>query len=127
MIIQATVPVPVFDQPVLLVGRENMNRAVHGDIVAVEIFKESEWKYEADEVIDREGNPLASVQYSSSNHVTPAALKEDDAEGDSDDEQEGGVLEHRRRVKEETKGFKKSGSKQPTGRVVGIIKRNWKA
>ena len=37
-------PVPAFDQPVLLVGREHMNRAVQGDIVAVEVFDEKEWK-----------------------------------------------------------------------------------
>lgn len=32
-----------------------MNRAVQGDIVAVEIFPESEWKAPADEVVDQEG------------------------------------------------------------------------
>jgi exosome complex exonuclease DIS3/RRP44 len=40
---------------VLLVGRENMNRAVQGDVVVVEVFDESEWKAPADEVIDQEG------------------------------------------------------------------------
>ena len=38
----------------MLVGRENMNRAVQGDIVAVEVFPESEWKAPADEVVDQE-------------------------------------------------------------------------
>ena len=33
-----------------------MNRAIQGDIVAVEIFPESEWKAPADEVVDQEGD-----------------------------------------------------------------------
>lgn len=51
---QGSVPVPAFDKPVLLIGRENMNRAVQGDVVAVEVFPESEWKAPADEVVDQE-------------------------------------------------------------------------
>jgi len=31
-----------------------MNRAVHGDVVAVELFPESEWKSPGDEVVDQE-------------------------------------------------------------------------
>ena len=53
--LEGSVPVPAFDKPVLLIGRENMNRAVQGDVVAVEVFPESEWKAPADEVIDQEG------------------------------------------------------------------------
>ena len=51
---QGSVPVPAFDKPVLLIGRENMNRAIQGDVVAVEVFPESEWKAPADEVVDQE-------------------------------------------------------------------------
>jgi len=32
-----------------------MNRAVQGDVVAVEVFDESEWKAPTDEVIDQDG------------------------------------------------------------------------
>ena len=52
--IKGTVPVPAFTKPVLLVGRENMNRAVQGDVVVVEVFDEKEWKAPADEVVDQE-------------------------------------------------------------------------
>lgn len=38
----------------LLVGRENMNRAVDGDVVAVELFPEKDWKAPGDEVIDQD-------------------------------------------------------------------------
>lgn len=53
--VQGSVPVPAFDKPILLVGRENMNRAVQGDIVVVEVFPEKDWKAPADEVVDQEG------------------------------------------------------------------------
>lgn len=53
--LQGSVPVPAFTKPVLLIGRENMNRAVHGDVVVVEVFDEKEWKAPADEVVDQDG------------------------------------------------------------------------
>lgn len=38
-----------------------MNRAVQGDIVAVEIFDENEWKAPGDEVVDPEGAESSSM------------------------------------------------------------------
>lgn len=35
-----------------------MNRAVHGDVVAIEIFDERDWKAHVDQVIDQEGLPV---------------------------------------------------------------------
>ena len=52
--VQGSVAVPAFTKPILLIGRENMNRAVHGDVVVVEVFDEKEWKAPADEVIDQD-------------------------------------------------------------------------
>ena len=49
-----------YGKPILLSGRENMNRAVHGDIVVVELFSEQEWKSPTDEVVDQE---CESVSY----------------------------------------------------------------
>jgi exosome complex exonuclease DIS3/RRP44 len=45
------------DKPVLLVGRENMNRSVDGDVVVVEIFPKEEWKAPGEEVIDQDRMP----------------------------------------------------------------------
>jgi hypothetical protein len=56
---QGAVNVPAFTKPVLLLGREHMNRSVHGDVIVVEIFPESEWKAPADEVIDQDGQKPA--------------------------------------------------------------------
>lgn len=38
-----------------------MNRAVQGDVVAVEVFPESEWKAPADQVVDQESEYLVYV------------------------------------------------------------------
>ncbi|KAJ8597115.1 RNB-domain-containing protein [Rhizopogon salebrosus TDB-379] len=108
--LEGTVPVPAFTKHVLLVGRENMNRAVQGDVVVVEVFNESEWKAPTDEVIDQE-----------------ATLKNDDAE---DSEEEGDDLlvhEHESKALRAERTKKPPAEKQPTGRVVGVIKRNWRA
>ncbi|KAG6912153.1 hypothetical protein DXG01_016965, partial [Tephrocybe rancida] len=52
--LEGSVLVPAFTKPVLLIGWENMNRAVNGDIVAAEVFQKSEWKAPVDEVIDQD-------------------------------------------------------------------------
>ncbi|TFK29229.1 mitotic control protein dis3 [Coprinopsis marcescibilis] len=106
--LEGSASVPTFDQHILLIGRENMNRATNGDVVAVEIFPESEWKAPADEVLDQD-----------------STLKNDDVEG-SGDEDEGepdivGEKESKALASE-----KRSTKRQPTGRVVGVIKRNWR-
>jgi exosome complex exonuclease DIS3/RRP44 len=46
--------VDAYGKPILLVGRENMNRAVQGDIVVVEVFSEQEWKAPTEEVVDQD-------------------------------------------------------------------------
>ena len=43
-----------YTKPILLIGRENMNRAVQGDIVVVKVFGEQEWKAPTDEVVDQD-------------------------------------------------------------------------
>ena len=53
--LEGSVQVPAFTKPVLLIGRENMNRAVNGDVVVIEVFDEKEWKAPADEVVDQDG------------------------------------------------------------------------
>ena len=65
---QGSVSVTAFAKPVLLVGRENMNRAVQGDVVVVQVFEEKEWKAPADEVVDQESRP--SPRSSNALHLT---------------------------------------------------------
>lgn len=61
--LQATVSCHGRDKPVLLVGRDSMNRAVAGDVVVVELLPESEWKGAADDVIDPDGQYTLSVHH----------------------------------------------------------------
>jgi len=46
--------VEAYTKPILLIGRDNMNRAVQGDIVVVKVFDEQEWKAPTDEVVDQD-------------------------------------------------------------------------
>lgn len=52
---------PAFSKPVLLIGRENMNRAVNGDVVVVEVYSEKEWKAPADEVVDQDSESQVDI------------------------------------------------------------------
>ncbi|TBU24927.1 RNB-domain-containing protein [Dichomitus squalens] len=107
--LEGSVPVPGFEKPVLLVGREHMNRAVQGDVVAVEVFDEKDWKAPADEVVDQE-----------------ATLKNDDADDSEEETDDDEALAEQKMLRAEAVKRAES-SKQPTGRVVGIIKRNWRS
>ena len=107
--LEGSVSVPAFPKPVLLIGRENMNRAVNGDVVVVEVFDEKEWKAPADEVVDQD-----------------ATLKNDDVEESAEDDEDEGD-EVRARESKVVQSEKRGLDKQPTGRIVGIIKRNWRA
>lgn len=100
-----------------------MNRAVQGDIVVVKVFDEQEWKAPTDEVVDQDCE-LEFVFFWITLTKLKATLKNDDAE-ESDEEGE--------RVIVDEKALGAEGSsrtiteKQPTGRIVGVIKRNWRA
>ncbi|KAJ7037505.1 hypothetical protein C8F04DRAFT_1092687 [Mycena alexandri] len=106
--LQGSVSVPGYPRPVLLIGRENLNRAVHGDMVVIEVFDEAKWGVEGDEVVDQE-----------------ATLKNDDADSDEDDENDE-VLRQEAKAVRASEAMAQQKEKQPTGRVVGIIKRNWR-
>jgi exosome complex exonuclease DIS3/RRP44 len=109
--LEGTVRVASMDRPILLVGREAMNRAIDGDIVAVDLLPEEEWKREADEVLDAE-----------------VALRNDDAEGsDDEDGAKEGLVDEEIARKERQNASDPSRKAQPTGRVVGIVKRNWRS
>lgn len=109
--LEGSVRVSGMDKPVLLVGREAMNRAIDGDIVAIEILPRDQWKSEAEEVVDAD-----------------EALKEDD-DGESDEEGTGnqGVSDALAERKEAAAARDTNRAAQPTGRVVGIVKRNWRS
>ena len=42
---------------ITIVGRANLNRAMHGDVVAVQLLPEIQWKAAATELVVDEGMP----------------------------------------------------------------------
>ncbi|EPS99974.1 hypothetical protein FOMPIDRAFT_1123315 [Fomitopsis schrenkii] len=107
--LEGNVPVTAFDKPILLIGRENMNRAVQGDIVAVEVFDEKEWKAPGDEVVEQE-----------------TTLRNDDADASEEESGDEEALAERKVLQAE-QVRREASVRLPTGRVVGIIKRNWRS
>lgn len=84
-------------QQILLQGHDGINRAVDGDIVAIEVFPEEEWRKPSDIVL------------------------EDKAEDPGDLLEEEAVLLNTAKAV-----GKKDDEITPTGKVVGIIKRKWR-
>ncbi|KAI2807416.1 exosome catalytic subunit dis3 [Blomia tropicalis] len=80
---------------VVIQGRENINRAVNEDIVAIKLLPKSEWKIKSDFIIDDD------------------AIDEDD---------ESKKIENG----DTPKDVKEQISERPMGKVVSIIKRNWR-
>ncbi|KAK4508454.1 hypothetical protein PRZ48_002192 [Zasmidium cellare] len=110
--LEGTVHVPAFDRPLIIQGRENSNRAVSGDIVVLEVLPKDQWKAPSSKVIEEDD-----------------LTKNENAENE-DESAEGVVTEKERRaLQEEVKrahGKVAEGKPQPTAKVVGVIKRNWR-
>ncbi|KAI9814493.1 MAG: exosome catalytic subunit dis3 [Thelocarpon impressellum] len=108
--LEGSVHVPAFEKSLIVLGRESINRAVQGDVVAVEILPKSQWKRPSSKIIEEE------------------ALNRN--ENPDADERESVVTEQERRaLQEEVKkvqGQSVEGRPQPTARVVGVVKRNWR-
>ena len=109
--LEASVHVPAFDKSLIILGRDNGNRAIHGDTVVVEVLPQSQWKAPSSKILDEE-----------------ALNRNENA-----DEDEGGeavVTElERRALQDEVKkahGKSAEGKSQPTARVVGVLKKNWR-
>lgn len=108
--LEGSIHVPSFDKPLLILGRENINRSVHGDQVVVRILPKDQWKRPSSKIIEEE-----------------AMTKNDNPEVEQfeaiETEQERRALIDEAKVSQGAIG---EGNPQPTARVVGIIKRNWR-
>lgn len=108
--LEGSVYVPAFDKPLLIIGRENSNRAVSGDVVVVEVLPKDQWKAPSSKILEEE-----------------VVNKNDNA--DADDGEAVITDQERKALQEEVKrahGKSIEGRPQPTARVVGVIKRNWR-
>ena len=104
--LEATVSNPQ-GKPFLVVGRENINRAVHGDVVAIEVLPEEEWRGTSDTIVE-EGD----------------ITKEENAD-DEDQEVENDIDAREKRLLKPEKKVSNKGV-QVTAKVVGMVKRNWR-
>ncbi|KAI1470945.1 RNB-domain-containing protein [Daldinia caldariorum] len=108
--LEASVKVPAFPKALIILGRENINRAVDGDVVVVEVLPQDQWKVPSTKIIEEE-----------------AITKNENADNEEGDDL---ITEQERRALQEqvkkTHGLSTEGRPQPTAKVVGIIKRNWR-
>ena len=110
--LEGSVHVPAFDKSLLILGRENSNRAVSGDVVVVEVLPKAQWKAPSTKIIEED------------------TLNKNENANIEEGEGEAVVTEQERRALQEevkkTQGKNTEGRPQPTARVVGVIKRNWR-
>lgn len=88
---------------VLIVGRENQNRSIDGDVVIIELLPKSEWQLPSNLVVDHDD--------------AEEGRNDDSSDQDTDSKHAG------KRVGIESKG---SEPPVPSGRVVAIAQRNWR-
>jgi len=110
--LEGSVHAPAFDKSLLVLGRENSNRAISGDVVVVEILPKPQWKAPSTKIVEED------------------TLNKDENADVEEGDGEAVVTERERRALQEevknTQGKNTEGRPQPTARVVGIIKRNWR-
>ncbi|XP_018364763.1 PREDICTED: exosome complex exonuclease RRP44 [Trachymyrmex cornetzi] len=84
------------EKPIFVQGRAHLNRAVDGDIVAVEMLPDDKWSSPSEIVLEDEENT--------------------DAGDDAEDEEKALCKQSSSKMQE----------KIPTGKIVGIIRRKWR-
>ncbi len=108
--LEGTAQVAAFDKPLIILGRENSNRAISGDSVVIEVLPKEQWKAPSSKIIEEE------------------TLNQND--NPEVEETEAVITERERRaLQEEVKkahGASTETRSQPTARVVGVMKRNWR-
>ncbi|KAH3641899.1 hypothetical protein KXW27_003897 [Aspergillus fumigatus] len=108
--LEGSVNVAAFDKPLLILGRDNSNRAIAGDVVVIEVLPKDQWKSPSTKLVDEE-----------------AVTRNDNPE--AEDNEEVVTEKERKALQEEVKkahGKHSEGRPQPTAKVVGVIKRNWR-
>ncbi|KAK6381020.1 exosome catalytic subunit dis3 [Exophiala oligosperma] len=109
--LEGTVKVPAFDKPLLILGRESSNRSISGDVVVVEVLPKEQWKAPSTQILDEE------------------ALNQNDNPEDEEQKESVVTENERRALQEEVRRAHTAGAEsraQPTCRVVGVMKRNWR-
>ncbi|XP_073280073.1 exosome complex exonuclease RRP44 homolog A-like [Primulina huaijiensis] len=90
---------------IIIYGRTNMNRAFDGDIVVVELLPQDQWH-------DEKSLAIANDEEEEEDDVHLAPVSADDAPRVTN-------------ISQVSVGDKNAMPTRPSGRVIGIIKRNW--
>ncbi|EHA49340.1 mitotic control protein dis3 [Pyricularia oryzae 70-15] len=110
--LEGTIRVPAFEKALLILGRENINRAIDGDSVVVEVLPKDQWKVPSTKIVEED-----------------TVTRNENADGE-DQESSGNITEKERKaLQDEVKRMQAKGAEaqaQPTAKVVGVIKRNWR-
>ncbi|ODQ78699.1 hypothetical protein BABINDRAFT_64373 [Babjeviella inositovora NRRL Y-12698] len=111
--LEGAVNVPSFKKPLLLLGRERLNRAFNGDSVVVELLPKSQWREPSSQIIEE------------------SAVEANDTPEDEEElkisDQERRLLAQDAMVSHKTQPTDEVASRiQPTAKVVGIIRRSWR-
>lgn len=127
--------------PVIIVGRDNVNRAMDGDTVVIELLPQSQWKHQAarlsmpsaaEAAQDDAAAGAAQAQPSSADAAISAAADSDVAMDDGDaaaaasSATSSATVHSQQSLAALAAKSAGVGGSIPTGRVVGIIKRAWR-
>lgn len=108
--LEGSIKVPAFPKPLLILGRENINRSIDGDVVVVELLPQDQWKSPSTKIIEED-----------------TITKNENA--DAEERQDFVSDKERKALQEEVKRTQKASGEnqlQPTAKVVGVVKRNWR-
>ncbi|KAG7702611.1 hypothetical protein KL930_005041 [Ogataea haglerorum] len=106
--LEGSISVPSMPKPLLILGRENLNRSFNGDTVVVELLPKHKWKKPSTEIVDEET-------------INSNGL------GDEDEDEVVISDQERRLLAEHAVAAQGEDQKViPTARVVGIVKRSWR-
>ncbi|KAK9459123.1 uncharacterized protein V1516DRAFT_656025 [Lipomyces oligophaga] len=106
--LEGTVSVDSFDRPLLVLGRESLNRAIQGDVVVVELLSKSQWKHPSTKIIEE------------------AVVTKNENPDDEEGEQNLVTAEERRALVDLAHQAQRTSAEyaiQPTAKVVGIVNR----
>ena len=109
--LEGSVNISGMPKPLLILGRESLNRAFNGDQVVVELLPKSKWKKPSSQIIDEETINKNEIGDDEDNEVIITdkerrLLAQDAIKAQGNENEEDKIL--------------------PTGKVVGIIKRSWR-
>lgn len=110
--LEGNITVAGMPKPLLILGRENLNRAFNGDNVVVELLPKNKWKKPSTEIIDEET-------------INKDGLGDEDSDEVVITDKERRLLTQEA-IKAQSNEVDDENKILPTGRVVGIIKRSWR-